>query len=646
MAIRRAAKTRKTTPRPQGRGRKAAPRRRRPWTRLVVWGGTLVIWAGIAAAAVAGWYALDLPDLDEALAATRRPTVAIAAADGTVIETVGDLYGVPVRLADVPTHLPRAVMAIEDRRFHDHGGVDLWGLARAAIANLRAGRIVQGGSTITQQVAKNLFLSPDRTVKRKVQELLLALWLERRFTKDQILTLYLNRVYFGAGAYGVEAAARRYFSRPARTMTLYQSALLAGLLKAPSRDNPINAPRRAAARTRVVLRAMVATGAVTAAQARAARDVSGNRRLAGPSSAPAPYFIDWVLAQVGDYVTPGHRDLVVVTSLDLDLQRAVERHVKEALDGPARARAVSEAAVVVLDTVGRVRAMVGGRRHQRGQFNRAVQARRQPGSAFKPFVWLAAVESGLAPGSPVVDRPVTVDGWTPRNFDGKHRGSMTLEDALARSVNTVAADLIRRIGPKRVVSLAHRLGIGGDLPAHPSLALGAAEVTLLDLTAAYAPLANGGRGVWPHAILEIRDAGGRALYRRSGTGSGQVLKPRHVGQANRMLRAVIVDGTGRAAALDRPVAGKTGTSQDFRDAWFIGYSADRVAGVWMGNDDGRPTRGVTGGGLPARLWRAVMADAHRTLPPRPLPGLEGSPTTDPQEGFWRDLLARFTGGDG
>ena len=636
MARRPAAKPSRTPPRAKGR--------RRLRTRLAIWGGTMVIWTGIAVAALVGFYALDLPDLDAALAATRRPIVTIAAADGTAIDSVGDLYGVPARLGDLPGHLPAAVLAMEDRRFRDHWGVDVFGLARATYVNLRAGRIVQGGSTITQQVAKNLFLSPERTLRRKVQELMLALWLERRFTKDQILTLYLNRVYLGAGAYGVEAAARRYFGRPAGELTLYQSAILAGLLKAPSRDNPLNAPDRAAARARLVLAAMVRTGAVTGVQARTARTLTVRRGEVGGPRTSAPYFVDWVLAQVGDYVTPSQGDVVVVTSLDLEIQRAVERHVGR-LEGVGEGGA-GEVAVVVMTTDGAVRAMVGGRGDRRGQFNRTVQARRQPGSAFKTFVWLAALESGLTPDTAVVDRPVTIDGWSPRNFDGRHRGAMRLEEALARSVNTVAADLIRRVGPRRVVALAERLGIGGDLPARYSLALGAAEVTLLDLTAAYAPLANGGHGVWPHAILEVRDAGGRVLYRRAGSGPGTVLAAPHVAQANRMLRTAITDGTGRAAALDRPVAGKTGTSQGFRDAWFVGYSADLVAGVWMGNDDGRPTRGVTGGGPPARLWRAVMADAHRGLPRRPLPGLGGAPATDPGGGFWRDLFVRFTGGDG
>ncbi len=603
----------------------------------------MAVWGIVCLGAMVAWYAYDLPDVDRALAATRRPTVTIVAADGSVLARLGDLYGMPVRLDDLPPALSQAVLATEDRRFYSHFGLDVIGLARAALANARAGAIVQGGSTITQQVAKNLFLTPERTLKRKVQELLLALWLEYRFAKKQIFTVYLNRVYLGAGAFGVEAAARRYFAKSARHLSIYEAAMLAGLLKAPSRDNPRANPDGAAKRAAQVLANMVAAGYLSPAQARAAK--ARKVRLAGPAKGRmGRHFADWVLEQVSSYVSPGDRDITVTTTLDTRLQRLAEARVGSLLRGAGRAAGISEAALVAMAPDGAVRAMVGGRDYGGSQFNRATQALRQPGSAFKPFVVLAGLEAGLAPESRFTDAPVVVGNWRPRNFNGVHRGPVTLAQALAQSINTVAVMVAERAGRDRVIGVARRLGVTARLKPTPSLALGAAEVSLIELTGAYAPFANGGIGIWAYGIEAIRDAGGRVLYKRAGSGPGRVVKPAHVAAMNAMLSAAITSGTGRAAQMSRPVAGKTGTSQNFRDAWFVGYSAQLVTGVWMGNDDGRPMRKVTGGGLPARLWREFMSAAHEGIPARPLPGL--GPRSDPVPGLLRSRVSDLGGGEG
>ena len=617
--------TRGTGPRPtrprHTRSRHTRPRRGRLLLWALKWGLILAIWGAVAIAGIAAYYAYDLPDVSGLAAATRRPSITVVAADGAPIAAYGGLYGEPVRVADLPPHLPRAVLATEDRRFYSHFGLDPFGLVRAAWANLRARRIVQGGSTITQQLAKNLFLTPERTLRRKIRETLLALWLEYRFTKDQILTIYLNRVYLGAGTYGVDAAARKYFGKSARDVSLYEAALLAGLLKAPSRYAPTRAAGLARARAERVLGAMVAAGFITEAEARAARAHPARFAPAPAAGRGARYFADWVVDQLAGFVGNLDRDLVVRTTLDTRLQGRAQARVAALLGGPGKAAGVTQAAVVVLSPNGAVRAMVGGRDYAASQFNRATQALRQPGSAFKLFVYLAALEAGLTPDQPMADAPVTIAGWSPRNYDGKHLGEMTLTRALALSRNTVAVRVAARAGLSRVIAAARRLGITTPLESDLSLALGAGEVTLIELTAAYGALANDGIGVWAHAITEVRGADGAVLYRRAGSGPGRVVGRAQVADMNRMLAEVIASGTGKAARLARPAAGKTGTSQDFRDAWFVGYSADLVAGVWLGNDDETPMARVTGGGLPAKLWRGVMEDGHQGRPVRPLPGV-------------------------
>jgi penicillin-binding protein 1A len=601
---------------PRSRGRRGGGWR---W-RLLRWGMLLALWGILLGSGAIAWFALTLPPIGDLAAAERRPSVTLLGADGALIATYGDLFGDPLRLKDLPRYLPQALIATEDRRFYHHFGLDPIGLLRAAYINLRAGRVVQGGSTITQQLAKNLFLSPERTLTRKVQEALLALWLEHKFTKDQLLEIYLNRIYLGAGTYGVDAAAHRYFDKSARQVSLYEAAAIAGLPKAPTRFSPARDRDQAAQRAAQVLANMVDAGYISASKASAAEQQTAQLAVAGRVRPGNRYFADWVFEQTSAFVNAEGRDLVVTTTLDSKLQAAAEAAIGATLEKEGDRAQVEQAALVALSPDGAVRALVGGRDYGESQFNRATQALRQPGSAFKPFVYLAGLEQGMTPNDRFLDRPLRIGNWQPHNYENKYRGEVSAAEALAESINTVAAQVLQRAGVDNVINVAHRLGITGDLTRDASLALGTSEVTLLDLTTAYCAFAGGGRGALPYGILEIRDRGGSVLYRRRGDGGGRVVAPEIVGEMNEMLAGVMARGTGRAAVLDRPAAGKTGTTQEFRDAWFIGYTADLVAGVWLGNDDNSPMNHITGGTLPAKTWRTFMLTATQGMPVRPLPG--------------------------
>ena len=627
-------------------GKKRAAKSR--WLRRgTYWLLVLMIWGGLGLAGFMAYYAYDLPDIDAVEGISRAPNVSLVTTDGREIASFGGHYGEPVVLGELPPHMPRAVIAVEDRRFYQHFGIDLRGLARAAFRNLMAGGVVQGGSTITQQLAKNLFLTPERTIKRKVQELLLALWLEHRFTKDQILTIYLNRVYLGSGAYGVDAASRRYFGKPATEVTVYEAALIAGLLKAPSRLNPMRNPNQADTRASLVLTAMHDVGFI--GEEERATALVTKSRIRPVVKGGAPYFSDWIMAQLRGYIGEVNRDLKVITTLDPRLQEIAREELLRVLEEEGAGRGADQAALVVLSKDGAVRAMVGGRDYAESQFNRATQALRQPGSAFKPFVYLAALEAGDAsPDKSVVDAPVDIAGWKPRNFNDKYYGTVTLRESFARSLNSVAAQVVHTVGPKRVVQTARRLGITSDLDANGSIALGASEVTLLELTGSFAAFAHDGRGAWPHGILEIRSGAGEIFYRRlEGSGPGQVVERKQARQMVDMMHAVVEWGTGKAAHPGRPAAGKTGTSQQYRDAWFIGFTGGLVAGVWFGNDNNQAMEGVTGGSLPAKAWGGVM---RRALAEEPLEALtlpetmaetkDGEPH---DKGFLSGLLTRLTG---
>ena len=579
------------------------------------------IWAAVLLGGVGLYFTSLLPRSVVEGLDKRPPNIIILAADGTVMAERGLRRG-HIRLKHLPPYLVNAVLATEDRRFYHHFGVDPFGLARATIANVRAGTVVEGGSTISQQLAKNLFLTSERTLARKAQEVILAIWLETKFSKSELLELYLNRVYFGGGAYGVEAAARRYFAKSARHVTLSEAALLAGLLKAPSRYAPTRSIRRSEARAAQVIGNMVEAGLLKPSLALdalgAPARVRDPRRITGHE-----YAVDWIIEQLPSLVRTDQGDLVIETTIDARLQPDAQSIVDRIMARHGVLGKSGEAALVVLGGDGGIRAMIGGRSYRRSQFNRSVKAMRQPGSAFKPFIYLAAIESGLGPESLATDAPVSINGWRPKNYSGKHRGEVTLREGLSKSINSVAVRLTMEVGRWRVVRTARRLGVNSPLHEKPSIALGTAEVTLLELTSAYAPFANGGTGVQPHIIKRVRTGEGETLYERGGSGLGQVVARPYVAAMNDMLQATLRNGTGKRARLPgRPAAGKTGTTQKFRDAWFVGYTAHLVGGVWVGRDNGRPMKGVTGGSLPAEIWKRVMERAHEDVAPTPLPGIK------------------------
>jgi penicillin-binding protein 1A len=598
------------------------------------------VWVGVIFAGTLAYFAADLPSTEGLWRQEKTQAVTLLDADGRAISRRGIDSGLPVTLKDLPPHVAQAVLASEDRRFHSHFGLDFWGLGRAAWVNMQAGRVVQGGSTITQQLAKNLFLKPERTYGRKIQEALLAVYLEMSFSKDEILAIYLNRVYFGAGAYGIDAAARRYFNKPASRLTLIEAAILAGLLKAPTRYSPVNGIELAQDRAKIVLQSMVDVGYIGKAE----RDEALHTRpklATGQSVQGNQYFADWVMEQLPGLVGRPDTDIVVETTLDLGLQRAAEDAVVKTLREKASPNA--QGALVAMATDGAVKAMVGGRSYMMSEFNRAAQAKRQPGSAFKPFVYLAAMEAGRSPASRMVDAQVTYRGWTPANYSGTYEGDMSLADALSRSVNTVAVKLCLELGPETVAQTARRLGIVSDLAAVPSLALGTSEVSLIELVNGYVPFATGGRGAIPHGIKRVTSINGEVLYERAGSGLGNVTTAEAAGAVNRMLMRAVRTGTGKAAALDgRPTGGKTGTSQDFKDAWFVGYTRQLVAGVWVGNDANQPMgKEIRGGTLPATMWKSFMVRAMEGQPVMPLPGSDvvDKPSEDDDASAFDELLA-------
>jgi penicillin-binding protein 1A len=575
---------------------------------------------GLACALI--YYTVVNPDPRTLRQKERPPIVRILDRNGDVLTERGGAEAY-VSLDAMPQHLVDAVVATEDRRFFEHWGLDPTGLARAVLANLQAGRVVQGGSTLTQQLAKNLFLSSTRTFGRKLEELVLALWLEVRLSKRDILEIYLNRVYFGGAAYGVETAAQRFFGKPASELTLPESAMLAGLLKAPSKFSPASNPGLAQQRARHVLGKMVEAGLLAANEGEeAARSpIRFTDTLYQRETTGVEYAVDAVLERLPALAGSEDAELIVETTIDASLQRRAQTIVHDLIAGEGRAANANQAGLALLDMQGGMRVLVGGRSYVDSQFNRALKARRQPGSAFKPFVYLAALESGMRPDSIVQDLPILGAGWSPRNEGGQYRGAVSLRDGLALSMNAAAARLNMKVGSRRTAAAARRLGIQSPLRLDASLALGTSEVTLSELTGAYGVLANGGRAVVPHIITRIRSGSDRVLYERLDDPGEVLVAPAQVGAMNDMLNAVLVTGTGKRAALPRhPAAGKTGTSQDFRDAWFVGYTVHFVAGVWVGNDDRRSMNRVMGGTLPARLWREVMLLAHDGLPPRALPG--------------------------
>ncbi len=606
-----------------------------PWFRLprLRWGKVLrlgaltAFWGFVFFSAMVLILSMSLPDIRKAVNMDDKPTVILRDRNGKEFARLGDRQGEILTVSQMSPHLINAVLAVEDRRFYKHIGVDPIGLARAMFANFRSRGVVQGGSTITQQLAKNLFLSPERTVTRKVKEALLALYLERRYDKDTILAAYLNRVYLGAGAYGVDSAARVYFDSSARHLTLEQAAMIAGLLKAPSRFSPDNNPKLTLQRTRIVLAAMVDAGYLRPGAEKMDIKPLPARKYSASGSPDMRYFADWAMSQVESYIGPSSQNLIVDTTLDSALQNFASRTLRQNLETAGKERNVGQGAMIVMQPDGAVTTMIGGKEYTRSQFNRAVLSKRQPGSSFKPFIYIAALENGFTPDTLVNDAPVKIRGYAPENYDGKYRGTVRLQDAVAQSLNSVAVQTLDQVGITKVKRVAQRLGVTDALQSDLSLALGTSEVHMLQMTAAYASLANRGLAVEPYAIRAIHTQSGITLFQRRELPPVPVLEPDVVADMNRMLQNVIFYGTGQAAAINRPAAGKTGTSSDYRDAWFIGYTADLVGAVWVGNDDNTPMKRVTGGSVPARIWREVMTAAHRDIPVKPLPTQSARVTT-------------------
>lgn len=603
------------------RGRRGKPRRGLfgVMARMLYWCFVLCIWGGIAVAGIVVYYGAKMPAATTWSIPDRAPNIKIVSVDGQLLANRGMSGGEAVGLHEMSPYIPEAVIAIEDRRFYSHFGIDPIGLSRAMVTNVLGGHFSQGGSTLTQQLAKNLFLKPDRTLERKVQEVLLALWLEHKHTKDQILEMYLNRVYFGSGAYGVEAASRRYFGKSARDVTLSEAALLAGLLKAPSRLSPARDPKAAEQRSQLVLAAMRDEGKISAKELASAMSAPATR---APSywTGSENYVADTIMEELPDLIGDVRSDIVVDTTVDLNLQKLAEQSIRRLIDESGKKLNVSQGALVSIDNSGAVRAMVGGYDYSTSQFDRASEARRQPGSAFKPFVYMAALEAGRTPDSVRNDAPIKIGKWTPDNYGGKYFGKVTLATALAKSLNSVAAQLTMEVGPDAVVEAAHRMGIQSELTANTSIALGTSEVTPLELTSAYVPFANGGYKPDIHFIRRITTTEGKVLYDDNGGSAPRVVKQDIVGMMNSMMTGTVETGTAKKAAFAWPSAGKTGTSQNSRDAWFVGYTANLTTGVWFGNDDGTPMKKVTGGALPAQAWHEFMVAAHEGVPVRPLPG--------------------------
>lgn len=596
--------------------RKTKKNNQSPWlARLIAfslkWGFVIGLWCFIVFGLMMLWYASELPNITKSMVFERRPTVIIKAADGTIVDRYGDIKGKIVDVKDLPPHVTNAVLAIEDRRFYNHFGMDIKGVGRAFVVNIMRGGFVQGGSTITQQLAKNLFLSRERTIKRKIQELMLAFQLERELTKDEILSAYLNRVYLGGGAYGIDAAAKVYFNKSAKELNLKEAATIAGLLKAPSRYSPSANPTKSAERTKVVLQAMVDAGYSTEEEITRYKKMPPAPRRKPSSGDSVRYFTDYIVGQLEDLIGVVEKDIVVETTLDKDIQNEMEEAITKAILRYGPERDVEQSAGVFMRLDGSIVALMGGKDYEMSEFNRVTDSVRQPGSSFKPFVYLTAIENGWDLNSLIVDEPIETGRYRPRNFGHEYFGEVTLYEALTMSMNTVAVNLMREVGPDAVIGMARRLGITANLEPNLSLALGSSGVPMLQMITAYGTIARGGTVVEPYSIKKITDADGVVLYERTPpTKARQVVSRSDATQITAMMQSVIQNGTGQGAAIPYAAAGKTGTSQDFRDAWFVGFTGKYVGAVWFGNDDNTPTKRLTGGSAPAVVWKEVMLKAQ------------------------------------
>lgn len=547
---------------------------------------------------------LTMPDIEKAVSQTRQPMTTIIAENGNEISTVGNIYSDVVMLYDVHPYVIDAIISTEDRRFYSHFGFDPIAFVRAMGTNIMSGRYAQGGSTITQQVAKNLFLTQNKTIKRKTQELLLSFWLEYKFSKDQILTLYINRVYLGSGTYGIQSASRRYFQKPASDLNLKEAAIIAGMLKAPSRYNPLNNEELAIARAKTVLKTMIENDIIDKDQYDYALTMeigTGDKnRVKG-----AKHFTDWAYIETNKILGERENDVLVYTTLDQDLQEKTQKILEDAIKKNSD-KNVTQGAIVVLDKTGAVKALVGGVDYNISQFNRATQALRQPGSSFKTFLYLAALQNGFKPTDKVEDLPITIGEWKPTNINGKYYGEVTLNQAFINSYNLAAVNLSQQLSLDKVISVAKNLGITTPIHKIPSMVLGTSEVKVIDMAAAYATIANNGDLVTPYAIKEVYTKEGYQIYQFSLQPNKKVAKRNAIEQITKMLENAVNNGTGKRAKINGFSAGKTGTSQAYRDAWFVGFTETHTAAVWFGNDDNSPMKKVSGAGLPAETWKKVI----------------------------------------
>ncbi len=566
------------------------------------------LWCGLAltlTAAVYIWYCYTtLPDFSKAIYVERQPGVKILASDGREITTYGGLFAKPVDVDKLPKYVPQAVIDTEDRRFYKHGGFDYIGFVRAMAVNAVKMRYAQGASTITQQVAKNLFLTREKSIRRKVQEFLLARWLEQRFTKKQILNIYLNRVFFGSGAYGINTAAKRFFNKEAKDLNLREAAILAGSLKAPSRYNYLKNKKLALERSEVVLSLMRRAGTISLKE----WENAINLPIGEANSGKIPggrYFGDYVMGELPQVLGDVKEDIYVKTTLDYDLQQRAEYLLRKHIRANQK-KNVTQGAVVILDRNGAIKAMAGGFDYNKSQFNRATQALRQAGSSFKLFVYLAAFEEGFSVDELLADEPIRIDDWEPQNYDKRFHGAVSLKQAFAQSLNVATVDLATYLSLEQIIETALKLGITTNVKDEPSIILGAAEVKVLDMAAAYAVAANGGYAVFPYAVREITNSDGYQLYQFRSEDKTRVLKPESIQKINILLREVVANGTGKKARFVKNARGKTGTSQNYRDAWFIGSNDRYTAAVWVGNDDNSPMDGVGGGTVPTEIWADIM----------------------------------------
>ncbi len=559
------------------------------------------------------WVLPSLPSLNKAFNHSRDAIVTVLDANGKIIYKQNTGWGESLHVDEIPKTMSDALIAVEDKRFYYHFGIDPYALTRAIYNNLRS-KSRQGGSTLTQQLAKNVFLTHERTLKRKVQEAFLSLWLEWEFSKEQILTIYLNRVYYGTNAWGVDGAAQTYFGHSAKELSLWESAMLAGIMKSPNNYNPHSNKKRAEQRTKLVLKLMLNQKRITKDQYQMALK-EGESKTYPKIKHTRSYYIDWILEQSKGFIQTSGNDLIIHSTLDSDLQKQAEQMVTKTLSQSGKAKNVSQAALLSTTTDGAVIAMVGGVDYQQSQFNRAVQAKRQPGSSFKPLLWQIALQKGMLLSDTVEDKPVNINGWKPQNYNRKYQGNISLLHALETSSNSVAAQLGQHFGQRNLINAAYKQGVETELRANPSIALGSSEVTMMDMVSVYASWASGGKQVFPWGIKMITTSRGELLYQQDSTQYPNILSTPVVAQMNYALSCVIRSGTGKNAQLSFDVAGKTGTSQDYRDAWFIGYSSQFVTAVWMGNDDNSPTKNLTGGDLPAKLWKNYMQSAHDSALP-------------------------------